>query len=384
MSLLEITGKKSLPTSFISRLHSPSVCNALNKRNSRTLGEVVLDLSKLQEHQGTVIQHDFDIILTMEDEDNEGRAQNGTLRLFLHYVDAANVHRLFEQQQPALGLNSQLIAVNDDEMMQGNDLPSNEAELKEEASNQLSREGPATERKSSSFQRIPSTFSVASSAFDNLTEFARTSSNFSTAMSSSQTWDTESGLESFYQSSSQGVPWLQGTRSNRQPSNGFERTSSSQGDRKSGRQSRESQKLSNTYVNRQNAEPLNMKHENDLSLQRSSEAQDDLLMSVAILDAHHLPVLHGCGKHLHLYTYLNILESTPGGFIVNLQHSTEISDSADSPQFDEQFLFDVSKKVLKNRDSRPDSVDAVVGMTSLIPVSSPLNRRDCSWFLSSR
>lgn len=33
---------------------------------------------------------------------------------------------------------------------------------------------------------------------------------------------------------------------------------------------------------------------------------------------------------------MNILESALGGFVANLEHSTEVCDSADSPQFDEQ------------------------------------------------
>ncbi|EKX46879.1 hypothetical protein GUITHDRAFT_137874 [Guillardia theta CCMP2712] len=274
-----------------------TVCNSLNKRESRILGE---------EHQGTVIHHDFEIILTKEDQDDQGgRSQNGTLRLMLHYVTAADVHHLYDEDAnlggPFKGMNSKLLVDNEEEMMRGRNFPNEGAEMTGEGKERMDTYGNAAHRPSQGgsmtasnsfgFQRVPSTLSVASSTFDD-TEFARTSSNFSLAMSSSQTWESELEMTNFSQSSKADKTWLRGTRGSLQ-TNAPQRNSSS-------------------------------RRRNENESRPTSESQDTLLMSVAILEANHIPSLHGFGKHLRLYTLSLIYNSgrVDGWFDLHVSEET--------------------------------------------------------------
>ena len=167
------------------------------------------------------------------------------------------------------------------------------------AAHRLSQGGSIPASSSLGFQRVPSTLSVASSTFDD-TEFARTSSNFSLAMSSSQTWERE--MMNLSQRSKGDKTWLRGTRGSLQ-TNASQRNSSS---RRRNENVRNQEGQGVFCIQSWRIGSVKAKSQmNDVMVQESrptSESQDTLLMSVAILEANHIPSLHGFGKHLRLYT----------------------------------------------------------------------------------
>lgn len=176
------------------------------------------------------------------------------------------------------------------------------------AAHRPSQGGSITASNSFGFQRVPSTLSVASSTFDD-TEFARTSSNFSLAMSSSQTWDTDLEMMNFSQSSRGDKTWLRGTRGSLQ-TNASQRNSSS---RRRNENVRHREGQGGFCIQSWRIDSVTAKSQmNDVVVQESrpiSESQDTLLMSVAILEANHIPSLHGFGKHLRLYTVSHCIRS---------------------------------------------------------------------------